>query len=80
MRGRRRLALAAALLAAGPVLASPANCPGDRPERRVIRHRVLVRPVPVAPVVLPPVLVRDYLPRNHAVPMYNVPPRAAPAW
>lgn len=80
MRGHRRLALAAALLAAGPALASPATWPGDRPERRVIRHRVVVRPVPVVPVVPPAVLVRDYLPRNHAVPMYNEPPRAAPSW
>ncbi|MGT2486289.1 hypothetical protein ACU4GA_10660 [Methylobacterium oryzae CBMB20] len=28
----------------------------------------------------PPVLVRDYLPRNHNLPMYNEPPRVAPAW
>lgn len=80
MRLRRCLALAAALLAAGPVLASPAAWPGDRPEPRVIRQRVVVRPVPVVPVVPPPVLVRDYLPRNHAVPMYNEPPRSVPAW
>ncbi|MCJ2137652.1 hypothetical protein MKK69_27010 [Methylobacterium sp. J-026] len=77
MRVRRCLAVAAALLAAGPVLASPAPWPGDRPEPRVIRHRGLVRIVPFVP---PPVLVRDYLPRNHNVPMYNAPPRSAPAW
>ena len=81
MRGRRRLALAVALLAAGPVLASPAAWPGDRTEVRVIRHhRVRIRPVPVVPVVPPPVLVRDYLPRNHNVPLYNEPPRYGPAW
>jgi hypothetical protein len=74
MRGRRCLAVVA-----GPVLASPAWT-GDRPGRRVLRHRVLVRPVPVIPVVPPPVLVRDYLPRNHNVPLYNEPPRSAPAW
>jgi len=80
MRGRRCLGAAAALLVAGPVLASPVAWPGDRPEPRVIRHRVRLRPVPVVPVVPPPVLVRDYLPRNHNVPMYNEPPRSTPAW
>lgn len=80
MRGRRCLALSAALLVAGPVLASPAAWPGDRPGRRVLRHRVVVRPAPIVPVVPPPVLVRDYLPRNHNVPLYNEPPRPTPAW
>ena len=77
MRARRSVALAVALLAASPVLAGPAPWPGDRPGPRIVRHRVVVRPVPVVP---PPVLVRDYLPRNHNVPLYNEPPRFAPAW
>lgn len=79
MRVCRCLAVAAALLAAGPAQASPTAWSGHRTELRVTRHRIRVRPVPVVPVipvVPPPVLVRDYLPRNHNVPLYNQPPRA----
>ncbi|SDN31284.1 hypothetical protein SAMN05216360_107155 [Methylobacterium phyllostachyos] len=79
MRVCRCLAVAAALLAAGPAQASPTAWSGHRTESRVIRHRIRVRPVAVVPVVPPPVLVWDYLPRNHSVPLYNQPPRSM-AW
>lgn len=83
MRIHRAVRIAAALLAAIPVLAPGAATawPEDRPGARVVRHRIHVRPMPPVP---PPVLVWDYRPRNLNVPMYNVPPPrgplGGPAW
>ncbi|MEE7446421.1 hypothetical protein MRF4_00365 [Methylobacterium radiotolerans] len=67
----RAALLAGLVLVHGPAFAERRGA--HHPTRRIVR----VRPVPAIP---PPVLVRDYLPRNHNLPMYNEPPRVAPAW
>lgn len=79
MRNPRAIRLTVLLLGAGPLLnpAVAADWPRDTHPPRSVRYRSTVLSVPAAP---PPVLVRDYLPRNLNVPMYNEPPRRAPAW
>ncbi|GAN48916.1 hypothetical protein ABID82_000967 [Methylobacterium sp. PvP062] len=67
----RAALLAGLVLVHGPAFAERREA--HHPMRRTVR----VRPLPAVP---PPVLVRDYLPRNLNVPMYNEPPRRAPAW
>ena len=67
----RAALLAGLVLVHGPAFAERREA--HHPMRRIGR----VRPLPAVP---PPVLVRDYLPRNLNVPMYNEPPRRAPAW
>ncbi|ACB26307.1 hypothetical protein [Methylobacterium radiotolerans] len=67
----RAALLAGLVLVHGPAFAERREA--HHPMRRIVR----VRPLPAVP---PPVLVRDYLPRNLNVPMYNEPPRRAPAW
>ncbi|MEE7504080.1 hypothetical protein ACLBXO_09245 [Methylobacterium sp. C33D] len=67
----RAALLAGLVLVHGPAFAERRGA--HHPTRRIVR----VRPVPAVP---PPVLVRDYRPRNLNVPMYNEPPRRAPAW
>jgi hypothetical protein len=71
--------IAIQLLAASSTLAPAiaADWSGRRAEPRIVRYRNTARPGPPVP---PPVLVQGYLPRNHNVPMYNEPPRRAPAW
>ena len=70
-RGYEAFDLAGLVLVHGPAFAERREA--HHPMRRTVR----VRPLPAVP---PPVLVRDYLPRNLNVPMYNEPPRRAPAW
>jgi len=70
-RASRAALLVGLVLVHGP--ASAERRGAHHPSRRIVR----VRPVPDVP---PPVLVQGYLPRNHNVPMYNEPPRRAPAW
>jgi hypothetical protein len=70
-RASRAALLVGLVLVHGP--ASAERRGAHHPSRRIVR----VRPVPGVP---PPVLVQGYLPRNHNVPMYNEPPRRAPAW
>jgi len=67
----RAALLAGLVLVHGPAFAERREA--HHPMRRTVR----VRPLPAVP---PPVLVRDYLPRNLNVPIYNEPPRRAPAW
>lgn len=67
----RAALLAGLVFVHGPAFAERREA--HHPMRRTVR----VRPLPAVP---PPVLVRDYLPRNLNVPMYNEPPRRAPAW